>query len=144
MNKLHSYTDEDIQAYAAGYFTGDTAEFKKQMDADRSLREEVDLYRYLFTGIQQQEEMQLSFDLPEAVLQKLPTLKQKQSKLPVTWFFAIITALIVWICLPVLSPYLSSVTVETTALAGCVLLIFIVVFHYAEYKRKYRLYAGLL
>ena len=81
----NQYTDEDIQNYAAGTFSGDKKGFEEHLKNNPGLSNQVEEYKTLYQLLSQQNLTSLSlFNLADCVLEKIEQKEEAKASLQFT------------------------------------------------------------
>ena len=94
---MSHFTDEDIQNYVDGTFTGNIAALEDYIQQNPLAQQQVEHYRLMIKTISEQEVPRLTFDLAGAVISKVQRKKPRSSNIGLIAASVVTIAIVLWL-----------------------------------------------
>jgi len=141
MDIIH-YTEMDLQEYAAGNFPGDKSKFENFLINNESVQKQVAIYRLMNNEMKKETIPDLTSDLAGTVIKIIETKQKKERYYELLWKnISLHTMGIIFLC--AVGIIVINYRINLNILPGTfyltalfIMIAFIGLFNYAEFKRK--------
>ncbi len=134
---MNQYSEQDIQDYVDGTFAGNVKDMENYLQTNHSAHKNLQLYKAVYSAIEQQPVPSLSIDLAASVISRIERRKEARETVWAKGVFFVLAMLIVIALLLCYSYYEMHNLFNAAGIIFLIALIaFVIVFHFIDFRVK--------